>query len=149
MNAALKQNIFNMIFYSDLRGTKFILGFHNIIWAIMLTWEGNTFSLPTYNTLSAVMSEELWGIVFMLLGFIQWFLLVHNDSNSRFYIAFTGLQSAVLTYCTISLFIMMPPANAILAGEISLTLAAGWVFIMSGFPLRDRRKGYSSDRRVL
>lgn len=133
----------SIFFYSDLHATRFTLSTAELIWAITLLWDGDTFGRPTYSQMSTVMPENAWGFIFLISGITQLSILIRGDFHSRFSTYFAGWNAALWLYVTISMYMSVFPPPAAISGEAALALAAGWIWIRSGHIVCGRR---SSDK---
>lgn len=131
--------IFSIIFQSDLHGLRATLGVAELIWFVSLIWPGNTFDRPTYTSMSHIMSEEAWAVVFLMSGLTQLSILYRMDFHSRFSTYFSGWNFALWLYVVISMYISVSPPPAAISGELALTLASSWIWIRSGHPATGRR----------
>ena len=131
--------LISIFFYSDLHATRFTLAAAEFIWSITLLWDGNTFGRPTYSQMSTVMSENAWGLVFLISAITQMGILVRGDFHSRFATYFAGWNAALWLYVTISMYMSVFPPPAAISGGAALALAAGWIWIRSGHIIRGRR----------
>ena len=125
--------------HSDLHGTRFLLGLAEFGWAIALLWPGSTFGRPTYHGMQALMSEDVWGALFLLTGFIQWRLLFTCEYHSKRAIVFAAYNSALWLFCVLSMYLSVYPPPAAISGETALCLGACWIFVRSGEYKHERR----------
>lgn len=130
-----------ILFFSDLHATRFTLGMAEIIWAVTLMWPGNTFSRPTYTSMSHVMSEEAWAFVFMLSGITQWVVLASGRYHERFPMIFAAWNSTLWWFVCITMYMSVYPPPAAISGELALAIAALWVFIRTGYRITGKRAG--------
>jgi hypothetical protein len=121
-----------IFFYSDLHATRFTLATAEFIWAITLLWDGSTFGRPTYTQMATVMSENAWGLTFLVSAITQLSVLIRGDFHSRFATYFAGWNAMLWLYVTISMYMSVFPPPAAISGEAALALAAGWIWIRSG-----------------
>ncbi len=139
-----------ILFYSDLHGVCVVLGLSEILWAMTLLWPGDTFGRPTYSGMSQVMSEHAWGLVFLISGLTQFGIVGKGDYHSRFATYFAGWNLALWLYVVMSMYMSVFPPPAAISGEAALTIAAGWVWVRSGYLMKGRRSydyGGKVDRR--
>ena len=125
--------------YSDLHGTRFLLGLAEFGWALALLWPGETFGRPTYHGMQAVMDEQVWGALFFVTGVIQWKLLFGCEYHSKRAIVFTFYNTALWVFITVSMYMSVYPPPAAISGESALALGACWIFVRSGEVDHDRR----------
>jgi hypothetical protein len=131
--------IARIIFYSDLHGTRFLLGVAELIWGITLLLPGQTFGRPTYHVMSFVMSEECWGAVFLMTSFLQFTILLSGRYHDRVSIVFAAWNTLLWLFVVGGMYMSVYPIPAGISGELTLALAAGWVFARSGFTIEGRR----------
>lgn len=136
---AFIDRLIRVIFYSDLHGTRFMLGLAEIIWAITLLWPGNTFDRPTYTVMSHVMTEDVWGFLFLVSGVTQFLIILTGDYHSKFPVFFAGWNSTMWTFVVISMYLSVSPPPAAISGELALAFGASWIFIRSGVCTIGRR----------
>ena len=129
----------NLFFNSDLHATRFTLAIAEIIWAVTLFWPGDTFIRPIYSEMSRLASEELWGFVFVCSSLIQFYIIIDGRYHTRFATFFAGWNFSLWLYVTISMYMSVYPPPAAISGETALTLAAGWVWVRSGYVSTGRR----------
>lgn len=127
-----KERISWVIYESRLIGTRFTLALAELIWAISLLWEGDTFTRTTYYNMSLVMPENTWGMLFLLTAAIQWFLLLSRNFSSTFSLVFAGVNATMWIYVCVSMYMSVYPPPAAISGELALAFAASWVFLRTG-----------------
>lgn len=136
-----RDNLDYILYRSPLVGTRFTLALAELIWAITLFWEGDTFQRPTYAGMANVMSEVTWGFVFLITALIQTYLLLAMKFHNRFSVIFAGYNAFLWTFVCISMYMSVYPPPSAISGELALAFAASWVFMRSGFYCNDRDKG--------
>lgn len=125
--------------FSDLHGTRFLLGFSELVWGFSLLWPGATFGRPTYHGMQAAMPEDVWAAVFLLTGFIQWKLLFSCEYHTKRAITFAFYNTALWVFVVVSMYLSVYPPPAAISGELGLALGACWIFVRSGEAIHDRR----------
>lgn len=125
---------------SDLLVSRVTLALAEFCWAVMLLWPGDTFGRPTYDYMSKVMSEELWGVIFLISSVTQITVVLLGDTHSRFSRYFAGWNACLWGYTVVSMLLSVYPPPAAIGGEISLGFAAVWIWIRPYI----LQKGYSS-----
>lgn len=131
--------LIKIVFYSDLHGTRFMLGLAEALWAATLMMPGDTFGRPTYHVMSSVMSEEAWGLIFALSAVTQFSILIRCEYHSAFATAFAGWNSVLWSFVVISMYLSVSPVPAAISGEAALAIGAAWVWIRSGLKLKGVR----------
>ncbi len=125
----LTNRVSKAIFDTDLISTRLILAFAEFLWAVMLFWPGETFDRPTYLLMAAIAPETVWACVFGITAYLQVTIVLSNNQNSlgAHYFA---LWNSLLWFCVVgSMLLSVYPPPAAIAGEISLMVAAAWVWI--------------------
>jgi hypothetical protein len=139
MTNLMYERLARIVFYSDLHGTRFLLGVAELLWFVTLLMPGDTFSRPTYLIMSHVMSEEAWAFLFAMSGITQLTIVFTNNYDSKFAVTFAGWNSVLWWYVVLSMYLSVAPPPAAISGETALAIGAAWVFIRSGFPCKGRR----------
>ena len=146
------QNIYSraarVAMYSDLHATRFSLGVAEFLWAVTLLWPGDTFGRPTYTVMARVMSEEAWGLLFLMSSITQFSILLSMRYHDRFAVMFAGWNAMLWGFVTISMYLSVSPPPAAISGEAALSIAAFWVYIRSGYVFPGNRLSdkYLGDR---
>lgn len=129
MTCQLSHRLSVAIFDSDLIATRLLLGFAEFLWAVMLFWPGETFDRPTYTLMSAVASETVWACAFGLTSYFQFHVVLNQKQHTLGAHYFALWNAVVWAYVVGSMLLSVYPPPAAIAGEISLMLAATWVFV--------------------
>ncbi len=117
------------LFDSDLIISRLLLGFAELLWAVMLIWPGETFGRPTYHSMSHVMNEEAWAFIFFLSSATQISIVAMETFHSAFARYFAGWNAILWTFVVVSMLISVYPPPAAIAGEIALAFAAVWIWV--------------------
>jgi len=128
-----------IFFYADLHAVRCIIGLAEMIWAVTLLWQGNTFIRPAYFEMAKIATEEAWGMVFIISSVTQFGIVMKGDYHSRFSTYFAGWNFALWLFVTISMYMSVFPPPAAISGETALMIAAGWIWIRSGYVTPGRR----------
>lgn len=128
----MKAKLINFLFFSDLHGVRFLLGFAEILWGITLLLPGDTFDRPTYTVMRSFAVEELWSILFISMGIIQWSILASRQYHSRVSIIFSAVNSIFWCFIACAMYMSVTPTPAAISGETALAVGASWVFIRTG-----------------
>ena len=131
--------LLKLAFYSDLHATRFTLGLAELIWSITLLWQGETFGRPTYTVMAHVMSEDAWGLVFLMSSFLQFAILLRGEYHDKFACYFAAWNSALWLFVTTSMYMSVSPPPAAISGEAALAFAAAWVWVRSGYSSKGKR----------
>ncbi len=118
-----------VVWKSDLIASRITLAIGEFFWAIMLLWPGDTFSRPTYDHMSNIMPEELWGIVFLISSTIQVSIVLADKMNSAFAWYFAGWNFVFWGYTVWSMLASVYPPPAAIGGEMAMVLSAGWIWL--------------------
>jgi len=130
----MKKKLKYIMYKSDLVGTRLTLGISELVWAVALLMPGETFTRSkTYHGMANVMSEETWGIVWLLSGCFQLYIVYRNEYHSRGAIWFAGINALLWSIVVASLYTCVWPMNAVASGDFALALSAIWVYIRSGW----------------
>lgn len=133
-----------IMFHSDLNATRWTLAVAEMLWAVTLLWPGDTFDRPTYTVMSHVMAEEAWGMVFLISSATQFAILFDGKYHETFAVLFAAWNSALWWYVVISMYLSVTPPPAAISGELALAMAAGWIWLRSGYIIQGGRR--STDR---
>ena len=114
---------------SDLIATRITLFLGELFWAIMLLWNGDTFSRPTYAHMALIMNEELWALVFALSAITQLTIVLMDDMHGKFARYFAGWNAILWMYVAWSMLASVYPPPAAIGGEIALAFGAAWVWL--------------------
>ena len=128
----MKSKLVNFLFFSDLHGVRFLLGFAELLWGFTLLLPGDTFNRPIYTVMRSFTSEEIWSIAFIVMGLIQWTILAKGEYHSKCAIVFSGINAIFWCLITCAMYISVTPIPAAISGETALALGASWVFIRTG-----------------
>lgn len=129
MTCKLSHRLSVAIFDSDLIATRLLLGFAEFLWAVMLFWPGETFNKPTYALMSALAPETVWACAFGLTSYLQLHIVLNFRQHTLWAHYFAMWNAIVWAYVVGSMLLSVYPPPAAIAGEISLMLAATWVFV--------------------
>ena len=114
---------------SDLIASRITLALGEFFWAIMLLWTGNTFGRPTYTHMASVMSEEAWGLIFLISCFTQLTIVLMDDLHSRFARYFACWNALLWSYTVVSMLLSVYPPPAAIGGEMAMALSAIWIWL--------------------
>ena len=129
MNKVVIPAMSRVLFDSDLIITRLMLGFSELLWAILLLWPGDTFSRPTYHVMSEIASEEMWALVFLVTGAVQFTIVGMEHFHSTFARYFAAWNAALWTFVVVGMFLSVYPPPAAISGEVALMFAAVWIWI--------------------
>lgn len=129
MTCNLSDRVAAAIFDSDLNATRLLLAFAEFLWAVMLLWPGDTFGRQTYVLMAELATEEVWACVFGLTSYLQ-FRIVLNGRRHTLWAHYFALWNSLLWAVVVgSMLLSVYPPPAAIAGEISLMVAAAWVWV--------------------
>ena len=118
-----------ILWEADLIGSRISLAIGEFFWAVMLFWPGDTFGRPTYSHMALVMPEQWWGIMFLVSSFLQVFIVITNKMHSTWAWFFAGWNCCLWGYTVWSMLASVYPPPAAIGGEMSLALAAFWIWL--------------------
>ena len=118
-----------VLFEEEFAGTRLILALSELMWATLLLWPGDTFGRPTYNHMSQVMSEEAWGLVFLLSGVTQFTIVLREDFYCAMARYFAAWNAALWVYIVTSMLMSVYPPPAAVSAEIVMAFAAFWIWL--------------------
>lgn len=110
-----------LLWRSDMEMTRFALAIGAVVVATLLLYPGQLFTpdRTTYILMAKIASEELWGALFLLQGFVMIYSLLYGHKSNIYYLAdaFLGciLWSALVICCFLAHYISskngyQPPA---------------------------------------
>lgn len=129
MTCNLSGRVAAAIFDSDLISTRLLLAFAEFLWAVMLFWPGDTFGRPTYVLMSELATEKAWACVFGLTSCLQFRIVFGNRQHTLWAHYFALWNSLLWAVVVGSMLLSVYPPPAAIAGEISLMVAAAWVWV--------------------
>lgn len=140
--------LYKLVFISDLHATRIILAISEFIWGLSLLMPGETFTRSkTYSGMHLVADEWIWGIVWLISGVIQAYIVISGEYHNRFAVWFAGINTFLWLSVTASLYTCVWPMNSVASADAALCLAAAWVWIRSGWipkPIRGCEKWIQS-----
>jgi hypothetical protein len=125
---------------SDLHGVRLLLAVAETVWMITLIWPGDSFSRPTYQVMSMVMSEPAWALVFAMTSACQWSILFSGKYHDRLAVIFAAWNSTLWWFVVVCMYTSISPPPAAISGEFSLAVGASWVWMRSGYCFRLEEK---------
>jgi hypothetical protein len=136
----LINSVSRVIWDSDLISSRVTLALGEFFWAVMLLWPGDTFGRPTYNYMAMVMSEELWGMVFLITSIIQIVLVLSHKIHTICARYFAGWNAMLWSYTVVSMLLSVYPPPAAIGGEIAMALSAIWIWIQPYILIKGYRR---------
>lgn len=122
-------SFYRIIWKADLIGSRISLAIGEFLWAAMLFWPGDTFGRPTYSHMAIIMVEEWWALMFLISSFIQIYIVIENKMHSTWAWYFAGWNFCLWGFTVWSMLASVYPPPAAIGGEISLALAAFWIWL--------------------
>lgn len=113
-----------ILFESDLIMTRITLGFSELLWFILLIWQGDTFNRPTYHNMSLLFSENTWALIFLVSAFCQFKIALKQEFHTSFSHIFAAWNASLWIYIVGSMLLSVYPPPAAIAGEIALAFSA-------------------------
>ena len=129
MTYQLSNRVAAAIFDSDLIATRLLLAFSEFLWAVMLLWPGDTFWRPTYHLMAALAPENVWACAFGITSCLQFRIVLGSRQHTLWAHYFALWNSLLWAVVVGSMLLSVYPPPAAIAGEISLTIAAAWVWV--------------------
>ena len=129
MTYKLSHRVAAAIFDSDLIATRLLLAFSEFLWAVMLFWPGDTFGRQTYVLMSELATEEVWACAFGVTSYLQFRIVLGNRQHTLWAHYFALWNSMLWAVVVGSMLLSVYPPPAAIAGEISLMVAAAWVWV--------------------
>lgn len=142
MTCKLSHRVAVAIFDSDLIATRLLLAFAEFLWAAMLIWPGETFGRPTYHLMSALAPENVWACAFGATSYLQLHIVLAERQRTLWAHYFALWNSLLWAYVVGSMLLSVYPPPAAIAGEISLMVAAAWVWVRPMILLHYARLAY-------
>jgi hypothetical protein len=128
------RKILKIAFYSDLHAVRCILFLSEFLWGLTLLLPGDTLIKTVYTGMTLIMSETMWGILWLIMSAIQLAIIVKGDYHSSQANVFAAINSLIWWYAVISMYLSVyPPHPSIISGDIALAVAASWVYIRTGW----------------
>jgi len=129
----LRNNLHNrlsfLLWKTDLVGTRFFLSLGAIMWGVLLLWEGDTFSRPTYSLMGSFASETTWGILFLVQGVVAGIGLLWDKGDKTLFFLDALLGCILWTVSCLAMLWAVSPPPAAISSEISAAFAAWWVLV--------------------
>lgn len=116
------------IFDSDLISTRLTLALAEALWFFMLLWPGDTFDRPTYFLMSLAAPECVWALIFGVTAVLQFIIVLRGCFQDGWARIFATWNAGLWCYTVGSMMLSVYPPPAAIAGEISLTVAALWIW---------------------
>lgn len=138
-----KVKLIELVYGSDLMGTRFLLGIAELLWAVTLLWPGDTFGRPTYTGMHRFASEEVWGCIFLFSAFMQFQILGNRKFHTPLAVTFAGWNSLLWIFVVVSMYMSVYPPPAAVSGELAFAIGASWIFVRSGVPAIVERRVYA------
>jgi len=129
MTCNLSDRVAAAIFDSDLIATRLLLAFAEFLWAAMLFWPGDTFGRQTYVLMAELATEGVWACVFGVTSYLQFRIVLGNRQHTLWAHYFALWNSLLWAVVVGSMLLSVYPPPAAIAGEISLMVAAAWVWV--------------------
>ena len=129
MTGKLSHRVAVAIFDSDLIATRLLLAFAEFLWAVMLFWPGETFDRPTYHLMAALAPENAWACAFGATSYLQLYIVLNGRQHTLWAHYFALWNSLLWAVVVGSMLLSVYPPPAAIAGEISLMVAAAWVWV--------------------
>lgn len=113
---------------TDLIASRFMLFLAEVLWGILLLWPGDSFNRFYYHNMLFLAPENVWGVLFLITGILQFIIIMRRIFHSMFARIFAVWNSIIWLVTIFCLAAIYPPSAAI-SGEISLAIVALWIFL--------------------
>lgn len=126
---AIHRRVAQIMFDTDLIAVRVMLAVGEFFWAVGLLWPGELFgpSRQTYALMANIMSEESWGILFLISSATQLGIVLIGDFGSRFARCFAAWNACLWMFSIAAAILSVYPPPAAMGGEGALALGALWV----------------------
>jgi len=121
---------------TEMVSARLLLGIAEFWWFALLIWPGDTFGRPTYSGMAKVGAEEAWGIVFAASSVTQFTIVVRQDFHCWVARYFAAWNMVLWVFVVVSMLQSVYPPPAAISAEITLALAAVWIWIRPFLQLR-------------
>lgn len=117
------------LFDSDLVATRLALALAELMWFVMLLWPGDTMSRPTYHIMGEALPEMCWAGIFAITSVLQFSIVIFDQYRETWARLFACWNAALWVFCVGSMLLSVYPPPAAIGGEISLMVAAVWIWV--------------------
>lgn len=117
---------------ADLAATRFSLALAETFWAVSLIFSDDIMSAEKYSVMAQTMGQKEWGLIFAVIGLMQWAILISGRYHGRAAAALAGMSAFVWWYVIIGLMASQGDLPIAIGSELSLGFAAAWVLIRTG-----------------
>lgn len=128
MTGRIVDSLTRAIFDSDLISTRLTLALAEALWFFMLVWPGDTFERPTYMLMGQAASESVWALIFGITAALQFFIVLRGCFQAGWARVFATWNAGLWCFTVGSMLLSVYPPPAAIAGEISLAVAALWIW---------------------
>lgn len=122
-------SITSALWDTEMVPARLLLGIAEFWWFALLIWPGETFGRPTYNGMAKVMPEEAWALVFAVSSITQFTIVVRQDFHCWVARYFAAWNMVLWVFVVVSMLLSVYPPPAAISTEITLALAAVWIWI--------------------
>lgn len=124
--------------------TRLLMGIAEFWWFALLAWPGATFGRPTYNHMAACMPEEAWALVFLASSVTQITIVLRRDFHCVLARYFAAWNMVLWVYVVVSMLLSVYPPPAAISAEITLAMAAIWIWVRPYLLVRGIRRARES-----
>jgi uncharacterized membrane protein len=121
-------SVTRLMWDTDLIYSRFTLALAEFIWALILLMPGNTFPTSEFPKLG-FMSENIWGIIFLISGVIQTMIILYEHMHNKFARRFAMINAIMWIYLVFAILIDTYPPVAGIAAEFALMIIAVWIWV--------------------
>lgn len=133
---AIIDSLTSSLWDTNLVFSRLLLGVAEFFWFLLLIWPGDTFGRPTYNGMAVVMPEQAWALLFLLSSVTQITIVIRRDFHCWLARYFAAWNMVLWCFVVISMMLSVYPPPAAISAEITLALAAIWIWIRPFLLLR-------------
>lgn len=118
-----------ILFNGDISQLRLILGFSEILWGLNCLYPGDSFSRDQYAGMAAIMSEEMWGVVFLMSAIIQISIVIFHLEYKIMSRIFSFWNMVIWGVSVFSIFLSIHPPEIAMSGELVLFMVSFWSFL--------------------
>jgi len=128
-----KNRVMSVLYESEMVWTRLTLSCAEFIWGFSLLWPGETFERPAYSAMELLLSEQMWGILFLVTGTLQFLIMVYTRlHHAPLGVLFAMYNSSLWWFVVVSMYMSVYPPPAGISGELALAFSSMWIFVRAG-----------------
>lgn len=133
---AIIDSLTSALWNTNMVVTRLLLGVAEFWWFVLLIWPGDTFGRPTYSHMASVMSEWAWALVFFASSVTHITIVIRRDFTCWVARYFAAWNMVLWVSVVVSMLLSVYPPPAAISAEITLALAAVWIWVRPYLLLR-------------